>query len=80
MSEARGQRLGDRARRCGRADRPDRAVGRPVRQHATHRQRMIEIAEVLAGVVHFRGTEYVVCCPSCAQLFNRSPREFVEQP
>ena len=30
--------------------------------------------------VHFRGTDHVVCCPSCAQVFNRSPRQFVEEP
>jgi YHS domain-containing protein len=30
--------------------------------------------------VHYRGTEYRVCCPSCVQLFNRAPGQFVEEP
>jgi len=30
--------------------------------------------------VHFRGSEHVVCCPSCVQAFNRSPLQFLEQP
>ena len=30
--------------------------------------------------VHYRGAQYAVCCPSCVQLFNRSPRQFVEEP
>lgn len=30
--------------------------------------------------VHYRGTEYVVCCPSCVQIFNQAPRQFVEEP
>lgn len=30
--------------------------------------------------VHFRGAEYSVCCPTCVQVFNRSPQQFVIQP
>lgn len=30
--------------------------------------------------VHYRGAEYQVCCPSCVQVFNRAPRQFVEEP
>lgn len=30
--------------------------------------------------VHYRGTEYHVCCPSCVQVFNQDPRQFVEEP
>ena len=30
--------------------------------------------------VHYRGTEYRVCCPSCVQAFNRAPGQFVEEP
>ena len=30
--------------------------------------------------VHYRGVEHPVCCPSCVQLFNRAPRQFVEEP
>ncbi len=30
--------------------------------------------------VHFRGVEHPVCCPSCVQLFNRSPAQFLERP
>jgi len=30
--------------------------------------------------VHFRGSERVVCCPSCAREFNRAPRQYVEAP
>lgn len=30
--------------------------------------------------VHFRGVEHTVCCPSCVQLFNRSPIQFLERP
>lgn len=30
--------------------------------------------------VHWRGTEYLVCCPSCVQAFNRAPRQYVEEP
>ena len=30
--------------------------------------------------VHFRGAEYTACCPSCVQMFNRQPRQFIEQP
>ncbi len=30
--------------------------------------------------VHFRGSEHTVCCPSCVQLFKRSPAQFLEQP
>ena len=29
--------------------------------------------------VHFRGSSYAVCCPSCVRVFNSSPREFVER-
>lgn len=28
--------------------------------------------------VHYRGTEYAVCCPSCVQAFNRAPQQFVD--
>jgi len=30
--------------------------------------------------VRFRGGEHDVCCPSCAQVINRAPLQFVEQP
>ena len=30
--------------------------------------------------VHYRGAEHQVCCPSCVQVFNRAPRQFVEEP
>lgn len=30
--------------------------------------------------VHYRGTEYQVCCPSCVQVFNHAPRQYVEEP
>lgn len=30
--------------------------------------------------VHFRGADYSVCCPSCVQIFNRSPQQFLRQP
>lgn len=29
--------------------------------------------------VHYRGAQYLVCCPSCAQVFSRAPAQFVEQ-
>lgn len=29
--------------------------------------------------VHYRGAQYLVCCPSCVQLFNRTPQQSVEQ-
>lgn len=30
-------------------------------------------------LAHYRGIEYPVCCPSCVQLFNRDPQQFVEE-
>lgn len=30
--------------------------------------------------VHFRGADRLVCCPSCVQVFNRSPQQFLDQP
>ena len=30
--------------------------------------------------VHCRGMEYQVCCPSCVQVFNRAPGQFVDVP
>ena len=37
-------------------------------------------AEEKSWTVHYRGTEYPVCCPSCVQAFNRGPRQFVDEP
>lgn len=34
----------------------------------------------LWSTVHFRGSEYVVCGPSCAEVFNRWTGQLVEQP
>ena len=30
--------------------------------------------------VHYRGTHYVVCCPSCASKFQTAPLEYVGEP
>jgi YHS domain-containing protein len=30
--------------------------------------------------VPYRGTEHLVCCPSCVQAFNGAPRQYVGQP
>jgi YHS domain-containing protein len=30
--------------------------------------------------VHYRGTDHVVCCPSCASKFQAAPLEYVGEP
>lgn len=37
------------------------------------------VASERKWTVHYRGTQYLVCCPSCAQVFNRAPGQFVEE-
>ncbi len=40
--------------------------------------------EIRAGearvTVHYRGAHYVVCCPSCARVFEASPEAHVGEP